>query len=474
MPSYYGKPWVNETKEIFVYQRKSPTGSGVFYYRLEIRGQKARPTRRMASEFAYSPAHQRHLNEKYPLTDPCQPPESVKELAARILSRAKDDISKKGKSLSQSATPTLAVCADEMIKDMEEDFHEGRIGWEKLRRYKGFVKWYVRHYEPFHKIPIDELDHVEMGKWQYWRDRFWTHGPGTMIDAYECEMDDGTIAFRKVRDFDRKPPASQTKTKEKSYLNAVFKWATRVPRQYVGGPVVWDAQANKTDTNPVTPATWFDDDEWNDFCFKASQWIEEQNTKYPKQKEKYYRRHICFLFAILQRAFGLRAAECYALDGDDIKLRKDGKIELALSSVKHQISKKHERTIQPAFGQEELALQTLKSLKPLYQEGYGIETNRKMPLWMQEDGSKVQSFYRVFKTLLKNTGYYLDEHGRKRKLTSIRHTAMTAEILHSPLKEDIIAAWGGTSVEMLRGTYSKAFRSRALKEAGDDTSSFFD
>ncbi|OEJ64947.1 hypothetical protein [Magnetovibrio blakemorei] len=461
MPRFAGTPWTNPSKEIEVYQEPNDKGVASFHYRLNVAGQKGRPNRSMAAEFRYSPAHYHRLKKKYPINDPCTPPDEIMELAQRILSRAKDDISKKKKYLSSKKTPTLTVAADKFILKMEEDVEKGLIGQHKLTRYKGVLKRYVIDYPLFNR-KIDEIDTHDMIEWQLWRDDYWVDGPGMDIDAIEVERNKKVI-LRTITDSERRPPAQQTKVKEKSYINAVFEWASLPPRRWCNGKIIWKANIDRVNTTPVKKTAHFTSQEWEDFSAKAAKYIETTKSNTPRGRMFYYRRHLCFMFAQLMRAYGLRVAECYSLVGNEVyQVQENGRAvyHLAIGSVKRQDSKIHQREIGPAQDQIDNANAIIKALPVIYKEAYGIVLTPATPLWMQEDGSQVKSFYRVFKTMLEQCGYLFDRHGDKRNLTSVRHATFTHEILHGTNSMAVIAAWGGTSEDELRKTYNHAFKAR--------------
>ncbi|GGF65816.1 hypothetical protein GCM10011332_19890 [Terasakiella brassicae] len=467
MPRFGGEPWVNESGEITIYQEKNKKEVAAFYYRLTIRGQKNRPSRSLASEFRYSPAHYAVLKRQYPITDPCDPPEGVIELARRVLSRAKDEVGKGSGTLETRKRPTLQQAADQYLDKVENDIELGLVPPSKYRRHLSFIRNYVKHYEPFRYMPIDEIDSYLMVDWQLWHDRFWIDGPGSEWDAQEVEVK-GKVQLRTISDEQRKPPSKSTKTQAKSIMNSIFKWAAKSPRKWVSGPPRWDAYANEELTSARKPTGMFSDTEWADFVAKSQVYIEGEPREKPKQREDYHRRTLCYFFAQFMRCYGLRVAECYKLDASDLHINTDEHgdyYEVALDSVKHKIANVHQRVIGPAYGCRELSNTLIQSLPRFYEECYGIKFDRNCPLWMQEDGSKVQSFFNVFSTILKNTEYGYDANGNTRNLGSIRHATFTSEIMHSPYSAKIIAAWGGTSEAMLHKVYSKAFRYREFKES---------
>jgi integrase len=202
--------------------------------------------------------------------------------------------------------------------------------------------------------------------------------------------------------------------------------------------------------------------EWSRLEQKATDWINQPKLSGDNRRT----RQLCWWFAVLCRAFALRAAEGYELRWrhvlDDVDQHSNPVVILAVPAVKNE---KHERNVEPIFRFAPALREVLREKLPaLYRIEYEREPQPDEPLFMHKDGLAIRSFFRGFESLLQFAGLLHDPHGNRFSLTSLRHSAITDEIENTDLNVGVIAVWAGTSVQMIDRHYNQALANRARRQ----------
>ncbi len=459
MPAY-ATEWHDDTNQLILFQRPSARGQGRFYFRLQIPGQP-RKEGLVASEFRYSPMHLASAGREFNFESVKRngPPDEIIEFGKRILYRYREQIGK-GKRLSPRRTPTLVEAAERYLDDLLELQGQGQVSWTKYEHHRSFIHRYVAQYDLFTKKPIDEVDTVDLMIWQRWRDTYWVSGPGVEFDVIES-MRNGKPYVRRITAKEKTIPAATTKSKEWSYLRAVFKFARR-NRHVTSIP---DHSPTTTDTpsSASSPTPHFTQPDWKHLTETVPDWLNP--PKLVGDNRRF--RQLCWWFCLTLRAYGLRVAEGYQLkfssllpdvypDSDEIFLK------LRVNAVK---SKVRPRTVEPIDHMRTEITDLLMNKLPAYYEAqYGRKPAKSDPLWMHSDGSAILSLASSFDSLLEQAKMTHDAYGHDFDLTSIRHTTITEEIETTDLNPGVIATWAGTSIAMLDKTYNHALGVRARRQ----------
>ncbi|WP_145980749.1 hypothetical protein [Magnetospirillum sp. ME-1] len=459
MPAY-ATEWHDETGQLILFQRPSSRSKGRFYFRLQILGQP-RKEGLVAAEFRYSPMHLATAGREFDfeMVKRNGPPEEIIEFGKRILYRYREQVGK-GKRLNSRRTPTLAEAAEDYLDDLLELQGRGQVSWTKYEHHRSFITRYVARYDLFQKKPIDEIDTVDLAVWQRWRDTYWVSGQGAQIDAIES-LRNGEPFVRRITAKEKSIPAGTTKSKEWSYLRAVFKFARR-QRHVISIP---DHAPTTTDTpsSASSPTPHFTQADWMHLMEVIPSWLNPPKLVGDNRRH----RQLCWWCCLTLRAYGLRVAEGYQLKFSSLlpDVGPDGEeiyVKLHVNAVKSLVKP---RTVEPIdHMRQEISTILLKTLPAYYEAQFGRKPTANDPLWMHRDGSAIGSFAKSFDSLLDSANLTHNVYGHDFDLTSIRHTTITEEIETSDLNPGVIATWAGTSIAMLDKTYNHALGVRARRQ----------
>jgi len=451
MPTYAGKAYKTMNGELVLFQIPSKGGASPYYYRINLPEQK-RIESLVANAFKADAARYMALRQPYPYSDPCNPPAQIIDAAIQIYNDMRARMVK-GLPIVVSGSKNLVEACKGSIKEAEIDVASGVTNPIKVARRKAFYERYVYPYSPF-KDPVTAINSGVLKEWQHWRDRYWISGEGQLITQIETEKN-GKIYRRTITKKDRRIPTLSTKNTEWIHLKNGFDWAARqgwieidlIPRHYFRRTQVGDA-----DKNPAfTPSLW------ESLEKKAQEWINKDKLRGDNKRV----RQLCWWFALVCRAYGLRTAECYALRKRHLVIAGDV-VKLSIGAIKTKSTGKHERTIDPIFKfrQKMFSLFT-KELPAFYQKQYGRPWRDEDPIWMHNDGQPIRKFYRGFDSLLHFAGITEDPQGHNYNFTSLRHTTITEFIETTNLSTGLIAIWAGTSSQMIDKTYNQSIMRRA-------------
>lgn len=459
MPAY-ATEWYDETRQLILFQRPSARGRGRYYFRLQIPGQP-RKEGLVAAEFRYSPMHLVTAGQEFDfeIVRRNGPPEEIIEFGKRILYRYREQVGK-GKRLSARRTPTLAEAAADYLDDLLELQGLGQVSWTKYEHHRSFISRYVAQYDLFKKKPIDEVDSVDLSVWQRWRDTYWIMGPGAHIDAIES-IRNGKAYVRRITAKEKAMPAATTKSKEWSYLRAVFKFARR--QRHVITIPEHEPTTPDTPSSASSPTPHFTQADWKHLLQVVPDWLNPPKLVGDNRRI----RQLCWWFCLTLRAYGLRVAEGYQLKFASILpdvCPDSGEVyaKLHVNAVK---SKVKPRTVEPIdHMRTEISSILMKSLPAYYDAQFGRKPNVDDSLWIHRNGTAIGSFANSFDSLLELSNLTHNVYGHDFDLTSVRHTTITEEIESTDLNPGVIATWAGTSIAMLDKTYNHALGIRARRQ----------
>ncbi|KAF0224568.1 MAG: hypothetical protein FD176_1152 [Rhodospirillaceae bacterium] len=387
------------------------------------------------------------------------PPEEIIEFGKRIVYRYREQVGK-GKRLNSRRTPTLAEAAADYLDDLLELQGLGQVSWTKYEHHRSFISRYVAQYDVFKKKLIDEVDSVDLAVWQRWRDTYWIAGPGARIDTIES-LRNGKPYVRRITAKEKTMPAATTKSKEWSYLRAVFKFARR--QRHVTSVPEHEPTTTDTPSSPSSPTPHFTQADWKHLLEAVPDWLNPPRLVGDNRRI----RQLCWWFCLILRAYGLRVAEGYQLKFSSIlpdvcPHSEEVYAKLRINAVKSLVKP---RTAEPIeHMQTEISTILMKTLPAYYEAQFGRKPGANDPLWMHRDGAAIGSFANSFDSLLEQAELTHDVYGHDFDLTSIRHTTITEEIETTDLNPGVIATWAGTSIAMLDKTYNHAMGVRARRQ----------
>lgn len=456
--------WKHPELPLVLFQPESVKGSAKFYYRITLPGHP-RQEGLLAKEFAYSDKHHGYLTNEWPFRDIQEtldaggrPPDPVVLFAERLVYRLRERVGK-GATLTTTRIPTMLKAGERFVDYLDDEFENGRIGKEHHKHYAGFVRRYVVGYPEFARLAVNEVTEEHLAQWQRWRDLYWIEGPGREIDKIPYERG-GKKMFRTVTDEDRTAPTASTKSKERVYLTAVFHFA--VDNKWMERRAIPRHDFSRSTITPATKRPAFSRPQWNRLrAFAESTWLNPAKLMGDSRRT----RQLCWWYAVTLRAFGLRAAEGYALKFQNVLEDVDPQgTPLVLIHVPWIKTEAHERQVEPIFRfAEEMREVLLVKLPAFYDREYGFKPLPEDPLWMHPNRTPILSFYRGFESLLEDAGMTTDAEGNAFSLTSLRHSAITEEIETTELNVGIIADWAGTSIQMIQKHYSQPLTVRARR-----------
>lgn len=454
----YATSWTDpQNPELVVFQIQLKRDAGRFYFRVKIDGQ-ARVEGLLASQFGYSDVHKQELEKEYSFAQVRQygPPDVIIGYARRVLFDLRKRAGK-GERLKSARVPTIAKMYDDWVSHLENLADSGLVKGERLAHAKSFRR-YIAEYEPWGKTPVDEVTADSLAAWQSWRDIYWSLGPGKDVEEIEYERA-GKRLKRPIGP--RTPPRMSTKGNEWALFKAALEHAAGLGHLKRTAIPVHRFRRGAVLHTPPKKTPHFTMEQWKVLEEAAKGWLNPDKL----MGDNRIVRQLCWWYVLLCRAYALRAAEANLLTFASIieDIDDDGPVvHLDIPAVKAKV---RPRRAEPIHGfREQVRRVLVEELPAFYEKNYAIRPEPADPLWMFRDRTRIKSMEGSFASLLKAAGLEQDALGNAFTFTSLRHSAITQEILETDLSPLNLATWAGTSVLMIEKTYNHAISARARRQ----------
>lgn len=346
----------------------------------------------------------------------------------RLTQRQKrgEPISRPSKSLSEAVQDYLAHIDGQLAKGAVKK------SWHKNR--SEFLKRYVWGWPEAGVTKMHEFGPAQLEEWLDWRDK---------------------EASRQL--------AKGTADKHLIYLKGFLTWAASRKVRLIDAKDIPELKHNEdAGFKAKAQRPRFSPEEWDTLLAQAPSIIQT-----PRKAHDRLCREGVILAALVCRAFGLRAAEVYALRWGHVTWEKDGTIKapvLEVPGIKHE---SHSRTIDPLPPYRKLATVTLGRWAPKWWKRCHGRDHTPADLVFPNPSDAARSLSqspRVFDSILAEAGLLTSASGHKRSLTSVRHTTISECIESTGTPVGVIADWAGTSITMIEEHYSQPLTRRAMKE----------
>ena len=452
MPTYAGTPYKAMNGQLVLFQIASKDGTSPYYYRINLPEQK-RIESRVATAFKADPARFDILRQSLPCLNPCNPPTYIVDAAIQIYNDMRARMIR-GQPIITVGSRTFIEACKQSIKASEKDIADGIGNPQKIKRRKRFYERFVYPYPEFND-QITSITPTVLKLWQKWRDVYWISGDGKDIQFIET-VKDGKVFKTNITTNHRHIPALSTKNSEWVHLKSAFDWAAM--QGWIEDDHIPKHKIRDTDVGDVSINPAFTIKQWANLESAAEKWINEDKLRGDNKRT----RQLCWWFALVCRAYGLRVAEGYNLMKRHIVI--DGNAAgLSIGAIKTKSTKKHERTVEPIYRfRDQMFDLFTKQLPAFYKKEYGRDWVIGDPVWMHPDGTSINRFNRGFDSLLEFAAMTVDPQGNNYTLTSLRHSAITEEIETTKYNIGLIAVWAGTSSHMIDKHYNQAIMNREM------------
>lgn len=365
---------------------------------------------------------------------------------------------------------TVADVVERWLDTIEMDVEHDHATKSALINREGFVKHYVRKYEPWQTMDIAKVRDADIEEWAKWRDAYWINGPGSELDKTEFKRGQdrrGVLALWKR--MNGKYPLRSTVAKHVTFWTDIFEFAVAeklILRASI--PLLKPRKRSRGSNNRRVgiETQVIDAEMWAKLAEAAPKWI-ELGAPIQRYHEKGYllrtypdnrpARRIVWAMMIVMRAYGLRTAEAMALKWSMVETKDVfGRQEKVVTAPHVGGERKgHRREIEaiPAFADlanDMLSRELPEAIGALhYKDGVYVpgKSTPVFPITAADAG-------KWFHSLVAFAGVEQDASGASLKLGSLRHSALS-DMLLSDVPPAVVAKWGGTSIQMLDAHYSK-------------------
>ena len=299
---------------------------------------------------------------------------------------------------------------------------------------------------------INTISTNEIIRFQNWRRRYWTTGPGSKITEHTYQRQGKTVVS-KARP--PKEPAVSTQNSENVLLRGIFNHAALndwIAKAEI--PVIEIKVSHAEKSKDAKRRPGIDSDDYQ-YLLQVSK---ERLDEVANNDRLLHQRFMLHTFIGIMGHSGMRPFEAMGLRIKDLEsfMQKD------TDYVKVYVSGKNKwRRLVPLHGYYkyfDTLIGYISEFRDKHPEIYpnnigGVENNGD-PLFFDYDGSKLKSMAKGFSNLLKDADLYIDkETGKRRDAYCLRHYYATERLL-AGVPHLILADNMGTTVAMIERHYS--------------------
>ena len=333
-------------------------------------------------------------------------------------------------------SPTFSEAFDEYLEWLAEQVEDGEAKPKKLTDSRALGK-YAREY--FEGKRLEQITDSEVERYKEWRISYWTRGPGRNSKTIEYERNGKVVRAPRPK---RVRPAKSTLASEDVVLRAVFE------RGRILGWINRDQIPTiKTERGKGNRRPDFTEPQLQHLLNIAEQRVLEAPNDHVR-----FMRELLEGFVGLLAFTGMRPFEAMALEWKHVKMfDTDG----GKTATKFYVQGKgKERWLVSRDDASAYIFQIAERASnirwPAGQEADDMRIEGFV--FSMPDGTRIKSFRKGLRELLKATNLLTDEHGKTRDAYSLRHYYATQRLL-AAVSVYTLAENMGTSVEMIERHY---------------------
>lgn len=408
MPAYAAPPYRDSSTGVLLFQLKGAV-KGTYYFRFALPGG--------------GKWYEGNTRVSGPISNPCQPPSTAIAVAVAEWNRVQGQL-RTGSTVTKAHT--IKEAAQRYLDDLESAHSAGKVSDDRLKNRGGFIRNYVLPYSPFEKATLNSFDENALQSF-----------------SDHCIGD--------------KHPAASTVDKWGIYLGEVFskaitlKWLPKTERPITKFIVEGKELAEGTQTPQFTEAEW---------ALMEAAIPEFLGAIYLSDYDKLLRRLVVLMSEVCY-AYGLRVGEAIRLYWPFVRPQTEGERTFIVLDVPTPLKghREHIRTAIPLEWWEDRVKIIFDVELPAYFADCDLK--RLGLLFQRPDGKPASNLANTFDKWLEVAK--VKSNFGKHAMTSFRHTHINELISRTTLGDGTIADLAGTSVDMIRRHYRKAYAIRHIE-----------